>query len=390
MLALKDLRVCVLPYIPCLSGKATYALEMARALVRLGADTWLVGFNLPSTIEHERHLHYVEMGRLPDALRLFLGPLPSSWMVSWVLRKKLERFGLLENIDMFHFIDPLFTLSFLDKKYITTPWSSISESQAFRVFPTIYEFPSSLLALMSRLQFSVGEHVVCAKAAGVQCITKDIYREKSRFYNGRAWYVPPPLDIEHNRSKPRQDESKVPLILTVASDLAMKRKNIVSLFKACLQLWRRRVTKFSLLLVGRYNDRIMSEAMSISSKTGIGIYLPGTVSKRQLYEEIYPTADIFVYPTFYDDLPYAVLEAMAFGLALVVSNIGLRKDVVVEGGNGFSVEPSASEISSKLQFLLSNPDLLPKMREESARKLRELQDKAQYSLVKIYSSLCSD
>lgn len=67
-------------------------------------------------------------------------------------------------------------------------------------------------------------------------------------------------------------------------------------------------------------------------------------------------SDIFLLPSRYGEgLPLAMLEAMAAGCAVVVSEIASIGAVVRDGENGFLVEPqNVSQIVSKLKLLLSD------------------------------------
>ncbi|MEY8200343.1 MAG: glycosyltransferase family 4 protein [Colwellia sp.] len=55
-------------------------------------------------------------------------------------------------------------------------------------------------------------------------------------------------------------------------------------------------------------------------------------------EEVYSSADIFIYPTEHDAAPLVVLEALSYGLPVVCSNQGALSDMVIDGGNGFVVD----------------------------------------------------
>lgn len=58
-------------------------------------------------------------------------------------------------------------------------------------------------------------------------------------------------------------------------------------------------------------------------------------AKDRLWRE----ADIFVFPTYREGLPYALLEAMAAGAVPITSRVGAIPDVMQEGVHGLFVEP---------------------------------------------------
>ena len=80
------------------------------------------------------------------------------------------------------------------------------------------------------------------------------------------------------------------------------------------------------------------------------------------YEELYKylaTADLFILLTLEDTYGVVVNEAMAAGLPIVVSKYaGAARDMVVEGENGFIVDPFApSEVADRLMRLFKDAEL---------------------------------
>lgn len=78
--------------------------------------------------------------------------------------------------------------------------------------------------------------------------------------------------------------------------------------------------------------------------------------------DLYEAADIFVFPSFQEGLPVAVMEAMASGLPCVVSKIRGNTDLLENTEGGFLCDPQdASEFAEKLNILASNTELREKM-----------------------------
>jgi glycosyltransferase involved in cell wall biosynthesis len=78
------------------------------------------------------------------------------------------------------------------------------------------------------------------------------------------------------------------------------------------------------------------------------------LEKRSLFRQ----ADIFVLPTNYENeaFPLVVLEAYAYGLPVVTSNVAGLPDIVVENETGFIIPPEDPEkLADKLQELILNP-----------------------------------
>jgi glycosyltransferase involved in cell wall biosynthesis len=72
----------------------------------------------------------------------------------------------------------------------------------------------------------------------------------------------------------------------------------------------------------------------------------------------YAMMDIFVFPSYREGFPNAVLEACAMGLPVIASNINGCNEIIEDHKNGLLVEPKSVESLHKaLLLLLSNSDL---------------------------------
>ncbi len=73
--------------------------------------------------------------------------------------------------------------------------------------------------------------------------------------------------------------------------------------------------------------------------------------------DLLSAADVFAFPSVYEGLGGANLEAMAMGLPMVVSDIPALREVVAEGENGVLVPPAdAAALSAAIAELLADPE----------------------------------
>lgn len=78
--------------------------------------------------------------------------------------------------------------------------------------------------------------------------------------------------------------------------------------------------------------------------------------------------DIFVLPSLWEGLPYAILEAMRAGLAIVSTDVGGIPEAIEDGVTGLLVPPASTEaLASAIGRLLDDPGL----RERLGRAARE-------------------
>lgn len=78
--------------------------------------------------------------------------------------------------------------------------------------------------------------------------------------------------------------------------------------------------------------------------------------------EVLRNADLFVFPTYNDAFPNALLEAMQFGIPCITTTEGGIPDMIEDGATGYLVRPRDKEgLSRAILSLLENPQLRRQM-----------------------------
>lgn len=92
------------------------------------------------------------------------------------------------------------------------------------------------------------------------------------------------------------------------------------------------------------------------------------------------TADILTLPSHSENLPIAVIEAMAAGLAIVTTPVGATPDIVSDGETGLLVPPGDVEaLRQALAKLIETPALRRELGEATRRTHRERLDTGPYA-----------
>ncbi len=103
-------------------------------------------------------------------------------------------------------------------------------------------------------------------------------------------------------------------------------------------------------------------------------------------------ADVFIYPSYYEGMPMAVLEAMACGLPIVATNVGGLPDLVHDNINGILVPPRRpAQLAAALHQLASDGPARQAMQLKSFQFASEQYDMEKHvaQLVNIYRAALS-
>ena len=84
----------------------------------------------------------------------------------------------------------------------------------------------------------------------------------------------------------------------------------------------------------------------------------------------YRNADVFVYPSLYENFGQPVLEAAAHGLPVIATPVGVAGEIVREGETGFLVSGDAGAIAERLR-ILSDAPTRARFGEEMLRNVRK-------------------
>jgi len=103
----------------------------------------------------------------------------------------------------------------------------------------------------------------------------------------------------------------------------------------------------------------VEETIATAQQLGIGdrVSVPGWLDSAGTANVLRKT-DIFVLPSFAENLPMSILEAFAAGAAVVATPVGAVPDVITHDKNGLLVEAGDVDgLASALRRLIADPDL---------------------------------
>lgn len=117
-----------------------------------------------------------------------------------------------------------------------------------------------------------------------------------------------------------------------------------------------------LTIVGEVPNKLKVE----SEKLKVYKYVP----RERLMREFFPRADIFILvPPKVEGYGFSVVEAMSFGIPVIVSNVCALPELVEDGKSGFVVKPgSIDDLVEKIERLVANKSLREKMGELAKKR----------------------
>ncbi len=163
------------------------------------------------------------------------------------------------------------------------------------------------------------------------------------------------------------------------------RKNIKTLIKAFSEFRYR--SDFNLVLAGglgwKFSDIVnYPQRLGISDKVHFIGYQPFDV-----FELLYNSAEIFVYPSFYEGFGMPTIEAMACGLPVITSNSSCLPEVVSDAAILFDPHDS-NELTLKMELLIDNRELAETLRQKGFQRAKQFTwEEAGQKIYEIYEEL---
>lgn len=160
-------------------------------------------------------------------------------------------------------------------------------------------------------------------------------------------------------------------------------KNHETVIKAIATLNNRNI-QYIICGEGPLEDYLKDLAMKLGLEKQVKL-----LGYRSDIAEIFKVADVFVFPSFREGLPVALMEAMASGLPIICSDIRGNRELIENGKNGYIVESNDSkEISFKINNIYQEIKANEQIRNENQMKVKQFDIKCVINkLQKIYADI---
>ncbi|MCX6765859.1 MAG: glycosyltransferase family 4 protein [Candidatus Moranbacteria bacterium] len=210
---------------------------------------------------------------------------------------------------------------------------------------------------LARTYLRFGEYIICTIPHKTIVVSKSLYDWARKKYGTYGAIIPNGAEIAHNPETNLLSQwglKEKRYILYVGR--LIKHKGIHYLIEAFKRLedTNKLPNNFKLVIAGDgfHTDEYVKYLRLISEKRG-NIIFTGAQSGKAL-SQLFSHTYLFVQPSESEGLSIALLEAMGYGIAPLVSNIKENKEAVGNAGFTFIVK-DIEDLKEKLAYLLNKP-----------------------------------
>lgn len=357
-------------YLPLSGGTGSYVYYLTNELIKNGFTTSVVtsyDYNRDLRINNKQQAFFV---KTPKA------PIIRSFLFASAAFKKLKKIKEINPIDIIHVNLPLvpsFAVPEDVGRIIISTVHSTWKGEAEAIKNEPYNRLNSnekFMVSFNRLLKSFEEKMI-KKSNKIIAVSDFTRRELLNYYNinkNKINVIHNGVDIQKfspplNKDKIKQElgfKSDDVNILSVGRLYA--RKGLFTLIESMSQV-SKKFGNVKLIISGKGQSNEMNKLVSYAKKLGIRnkIIFTGYFPDAKL-PKLYQAADIFAFSTFYENLPFAVLEALSSRLPVVTTKVGGIPEMIDDGKNGFLVHPANSlELAEKIEYFIENPNTATEM-----------------------------
>lgn len=195
------------------------------------------------------------------------------------------------------------------------------------------------------------------KSTKVILLSEQLYNDVSKYVEKEnVFFCPNGIPVVNFKEEILSNKNSIPKILFLSN--LIESKGVFILLSA-LKILNDKKVKFQCDFVGGESDISVNQLYQRIDNLNLQkcvSYLGKKYNDDK--HEIFNSADIFVFPTFYfyETFGLVNIEAMMFGLPVISTSEGGIPDVVQDGETGFIIDKqNPGQLAEKIQWLIENP-----------------------------------
>lgn len=208
-------------------------------------------------------------------------------------------------------------------------------------------------------------------------INKEDYERAKAFKTKKVCYIPG-VGIDTKKFKrtaglkeKKREELKLKLsdIVLLSVGELIERKNHKVVIRALAYIKKKgMLDNFQYIICGQ--GILETELKNMALDLGVSQHVQ-FLGYRSDVADICNCSDIFLFMSFQEGLPVALMEAMACGLPVICSNIRGNRDLIINNVNGLIIENSPESVAASILKMSKSYDLRKKMADEALCGVRE-------------------
>ncbi len=248
--------------------------------------------------------------------------------------------------------------------------------------------PSGKLGFLLPFYKKVFLQRILISASKIVVPTEDYVNLISRKYSipeTKICKIPNGVDLEHFRNSSIKLHNPVRLL---SVGRLTGPKNFPLLIKSFKLVTGNDDRNVELHIVGEGEEK--STISSLIKKEGLEkkVFLHGALLGKDLHD-IYSSSDIFILTSECESFGLVLIEAMASGLPVLVSDITSVRNIVKNNITGLLVKPAPEDFANAVEKLLDNPRLRIKIIEKGLKEAKKYDwDKIIRKFEHIYEQVC--
>jgi glycosyltransferase involved in cell wall biosynthesis len=365
-------RVCFISpeYLPLSGGTGAYVYYLSRELMKRGNSACIVtGYNESRDVKinEQHHIFF---------LKSLKAPVVKSFLFAAAASRKLTKLRGGFPVDITHVNLPLvpsFAVPIGFGKTLISTVHSTWKGEAEAISGEPYSRLNSNEKFMVSFNWflRIFEEKMLERSNKIIAVSDFTRRELLQYYKvkeNKIRVIHNGVDVD--KFQPAGDKRKAKEELGFSpDDIAIlsvgrlyARKGLFTLIESMPAVIRR-FPRAKFIISGKGQSDEMKKLVSHATRLGVkdNIIFTGYFPDSKL-PKLYQVADVFAFSTFYENLPFAVLEALSSGLPVVTTNVGGIPEIIESGRNGFLVQPfNARELAARVLYYLEHPAVASEM-----------------------------
>lgn len=337
-------------------GISTHVKYLSKYIQReTEIDLVLVTFGRTNSISRKNNVEYIELKRMK------YGKIFYPFEIFYDLLR-IER--IINNIkpDLIHLqgTSPNFSLLgiFLKKKYpvLITLHGYFAEE---------YKIHTGWRKIIYRLFCAPLEKIALSQIPNIIVLSPHIKNLINKDTNSKIFTIPNGVDLKYIQTISSYEKKEYQTVFFLG--YLTKGKGVEDLIRA-ISLVKKKVTNVQLFIGGTGPEINKLKELVMNLHLDKEVIFLGLLNEKEKFAYM-KSMDIFVLPSYWESFPMVLLEAMACRKPIITTNVGGNPFAVINGLNGFLVQPgNLHELSEKMITLLNDKNLCKKMGEESFRR----------------------